>query len=428
MSRRREAILLVTAPAGEALGVLTDGDLRERLLAPGGSPETRVRDIMSAPLVSVPGSTPLSEALRVMGEKEVGHLVVRGSAGEILGILRGKDLVQVHRQALSVMESDIEAASSPEEVGACRAGLAGALRMMGAGGARPSRLARVLSSVTDAAVAKLVKLAAAELGPAPAEFAFLALGSGGREELTLGADQDNAIIHAGRDGEPYFLEMGRRVCTWLAEMGIPACPGAFMASNPSWCASRERWQEYFDGWVREPEGRELLDCNIFFDFRAVAGSPGLAGDLRAWLAALLADNPPFFLHMARDALAKRLPSLFTGGLLRDLLGAGSAELDLKEAMSPLVHFARLYALRHGITATSTAGRLAGLREAGVISEALHEQIERAWWFLWQLRARAGAVLDTRTLSEEDRAVLRTAASQVVLLHKRISFDFLGSAL
>jgi CBS domain-containing protein len=439
MSRRRETILLVTAPGGEALGVVTDGDLRERLLAPGVSPGTRVRDIMSAPIVSVTGSAPLSEALRVMGEKDIGHLAVRGPAGEVVGILRGKDLVQVHRQALSVMESDIEAASSPAEVGACRANLPGAVRLMAAGGARPSRLAHVLSSVADAAVAKLVQLAAAELGPAPAEFAFLVLGSGGREEQTLGSDQDNAIIHAGEDGEPYFLELGRRVCGWLAEMGVPACPGAFMASTPEWCAPRERWQEYFTRWVREPEGRELLDFNIFFDFRCVAGNPGLARELRASLAVLLADNPPFFLHMARDALSKRLPALFTGGLLRDLLGAGGAELDLKEAMSPLVHFARLYALRHGIPATSTAGRLAGLREAGVISQALHEQIERAWWFLWQLRAGAGAdaaraagrppgVLDTRTLAEQDRAALRTAASQVVLLHKRISFDFLGSAL
>jgi CBS domain-containing protein len=206
-----------------------------------------------------------------------------------------------------------------------------------------------------------------------------------------------------------------------------------MASNPSWCAPREKWQEYFAGWVREPENRQLLDCNIFFDFRPVAGSRGLAEELRASLDGLLADTPAFFLHMARDALAKRLPALFTGGLLHDLLGTGGAGLDLKEAMSPVVHFARLYAMRHRVAATSTAGRLAGLREAGVISAALHEQVERAWWFLWQLRARAAAaaapaVLDTRTLAGQDRTALRAAAAQVVLLHKRISFDFLGSAL
>jgi CBS domain-containing protein len=365
-----------------------------------------------------------------MEEKDIGHLAVRGPGGEIVGMLRGKDLVQIPRQVLSVMRRDLEAASSPEEVGACRAKLPAAVRMMAAGGARPSRIARLLSSLSDAAVARLVQLAAAELGPAPAEFAFLLLGSGGREEQTLGSDQDNAIIHAGRDGEPYFLELGRRVCGWLAEAGVPACPGGFMASNPSWCAPRERWQEYFAGWVREPESRELLDCNIFFDFRPVAGSHGLAEELRSSLDRLLADTPAFFLHMARDALSKRLPALFTGGLLRDLLGTGGAELDLKEAMSPLVHFARLYALRHRVSATSTAGRLAGLREAGVISAALHEQVERAWWFFWRLRSQAGvpAVLDTRSLAEQDRAALRTAASQVVLLHKRISFDFLGSAL
>jgi CBS domain-containing protein len=126
-------------------------------------------------------------------------------------------------------------------------------------------------------------------------------------------------------------------------------------------------------------------------------------------------------------------------MLRELLRTGPAELNVKEAMAPIVRFARLYALRHGIGATATIERLAGLGEAGVLAPALHDQIVRTWWFLSQLRLQsqeessrtrgaASDLLDTRGLSAGDEAMLRAAAAQVVLLQKRISFDFLGSAL
>jgi CBS domain-containing protein len=289
------------------------------------------------------------------------------------------------------------------------------------------------------AVERLAALAVEEMGPAPADYAFLALGSGGRQEQTLGSDQDNAIVHAGRLGEPWFQAFGEKLCGWLADMGVPPCPGGVMASNPAWCAPLGTWQEYFARWIREPDSQELRDFNIFFDFRCVAGSKELARALRGSIAAMLPDHPPFFLHLAQDALSKRLPPLFSGGMLRELLRTGPAELNVKEAMAPIVRFARLYALRHGIGATATIERLAGLGEAGVLAPALHDQIVRTWWFLSQLRLQsqeessrtrgaASDLLNTRGLSAGDEAMLRAAAAQVVLLQKRISFDFLGSAL
>jgi CBS domain-containing protein len=288
-------------------------------------------------------------------------------------------------------------------------------------------------------VERLVSLALAELGAPPAGFAFLALGSGGREEQTLGSDQDNAIAHEGRPGEPYFLALGEKVCSWLAGMGVAYCPGGIMAKNPAWCVPLAEWEQYFAQWIRLPDAQELLDFNIFFDFRCVAGDRELAIRLRRSISALLPDNPPFFFHLAQDCLRRKLPPLFTAGMLRELLHAGPTEIDLKEAMAPVVRFARLYALRQGIEATNTMARLAVLRDAGTLSAQLHEQVSSAYTFLGDLRLRCqeerlratGApsdILDTRGLAPGDMAMLRHAATQVSLLHKRISFDFLGFAL
>ena len=439
MSRDSRDALLVTGPAGEILGIVTDHDIRQRLVAEGRDPGLPVREIMSSPVVSIPESALLFEALLLMREKDTGHLAVRGPSGAITGILRGKDLLQLHRQSLAVMRQEIQEAASAEEVGECRRRLPELVASLVAAGARPGSTARILASVSDLTVEKLVALAEAEMGPPPAGYAFLALGSAGREEQTLGSDQDNAIIHEGRPEEPYFLSLGEKVCSWLAGMGVAYCPGGIMAKNPAWCAPAAAWERYFTRWIQLPDAQELLDFNIFFDFRCVAGDRQLEARLRRSISALLPDNPPFFLHLAQDCLRRKLPPLFTAGMLREILRAGPTTIDLKDAMAPVVRFARLYALRHGIETTNTLARLAALRDAGALSSHLHEQVSRAYAFLGELRLRcqeerlrstgaASDILDTRGLAPGDMATLRHAAAQIGLLQKRISFDFLGSAL
>jgi PAS domain S-box-containing protein len=431
--------LLVTAPSGEVLGIVTGRDIRERVVAKGLDSSVPVREIMSAPLVSIPDSALISEALLLMRGRDIGHLAVRGPSGAVSGILRAKDMLQLHRQSIAVLQAEIAEAAGPGGVGACWSRLPEIVRSLSAGGARPASVVRMVSAVSDMALQKLVRLAVEELGSPPADFAFLLLGSGGREELTLGSDQDSAILHEGPPGEPYFTRMGELVCGWLADMGIPRCRGGFMAENPEWCAPRAEWERRFAGWIALPDAEQLRDFNIFFDFRAAAGSPALALDLRRSITGMLPSHPEFFLFLAREALAKKLPPAFSGGVFRDFLRTGPTSLDLKEAIAPVVRFARLYALKNGVQATGTVARLAALRDAGVLKPAHVDEITRAWWFLAGLRLRCqeeairargepSDSLDTRSLAPGDEAVLRAAASQVVLLQKRISFDFLGSAL
>jgi len=266
----------------------------------------------------------------------------------------------------------------------------------------------------------------AELGPPPAPFAFLALGSEGRQERSPGSDQDNALLFeaaAGAEAEaarPYFLDLGARVCAGLEAAGVPRCPGGVMADNPAWCATLEQWRSHFARWIRQPEPAELLDFNIFFDFRAAGGQPEAAGRLRAAVEELLADNPPFFLHCARDARERRLPAAHKDGL------------DAKQAMAPLVGFARLYALKNGVRAGGTCERLGELRERGLLDGRLVEEALQAYELLARLRLQAqlagrGSLVDPAALPHAEQTLLREALALNGLLQKRIGFDFLGGA-
>jgi CBS domain-containing protein len=310
-------------------------------------------------------------------------------------------------------------------MGMGRARLLSFLRGLESSGAEPRSLGRILTSASDVIVECLVGLAVADLGEPPSAFAFLALGSEGRGEHLPGSDQDNAIVFmpGSDDGaRSYFLRLGERVCGWLNDIGVPYCTGGIMAMNRSWCATLEEWRDYFTSWIRAPEPRELLAFNTFFDLRCVTGDAELSERLLSQVRELLAENPPFFLHHARDQLDRRLPAFPKDG-----------ELDAKLAMAPIVSFARLYALRHGVRAMNTLERLESLRKAEVLDHGSLGGAMRAFELFMRLRIRAqlsghGNKVEVSSLSPGERDMLGEAIASLGLLRMKIGWDFLGTVL
>lgn len=425
-------------PRGEDLfALLSDADAADRLhadLAAGiaiSRRELRIRRPESGDLTVL-----LSAALAPA--RLDGTRIIEGMLEDLTAARRADALVER-------IVADIVEAGTAAAIAAARARLPELVQDLLDSGSGPATVNRRLTRISTVTIERLVHFARGALGDPPAGFAFLALGSEGREEQTLGSDQDSAIAYAGdAPNDPaavhdWFASLGRMLSGWLEEIGVPPCAGGMTASNPRWCLSIDALKEMFARWIAEPEPRELLAFQVFFDFRAVHGDRGLAAELRRHVAENLRGEPPFFLHLARDALQRRLPPLFEGGILRDLLRAGSPVLDLKDALIPFVSFARLYALRHGVEATNTLERLDALRERGVLKPSFHADLVGAYSFLAAARLRRQAssmrsgkkpddLLDTLKLDREETSMLRHAAAQAVLIQKRISFDFLGSAL
>ena len=105
MSWRRMRHLPVVAPSGAIVGVITDRDLRHRLLGPVASGEavhvsledilksTCVRDAMSAPALTAAPADDLGTAARTMHHRKIGSLpVIEG--GRVVGIVTETDLLR----------------------------------------------------------------------------------------------------------------------------------------------------------------------------------------------------------------------------------------------------------------------------------------------------------------------------------------------
>ena len=104
------------------------------------------------------------------------------------------------------------------------------------------------------------------------------------------------------------------------------------------------------------------------------GDAELAHELRRTIHATLQDQPAFFPHFAQNALHFKPPFRLLGNIY---LGGGATEhageINLKDAMMPMVSFARLYALRHQINQTHTLERIEALTERNVILPASRDE-------------------------------------------------------
>ena len=162
----------------------------------------------------------------------------RGVEGILEDVTAGRNADRLFDDILLSLEN----AEGLAEIAGARGRLPELVENLLDSGAGPRMVNRRITLVSDLAIGKLVRLAVAELGSPPATFAFLVLGSDGREEQTLGSDQDSAIVYAdGAPGDPdavhaWFHSLGARVCGWLEGMGVHPCAGRMMASNPRWCA------------------------------------------------------------------------------------------------------------------------------------------------------------------------------------------------
>jgi CBS domain-containing protein len=300
---------------------------------------------------------------------------------------------------------EINQAGGVEEIMGKQSQLPRIIHGMLTGGSKIRTITWLITAFSDAILEKLLTFALEKAGPPPVPFAFICLGSEGRKEQTLKTDQDNAIIFEdpkdGRDIDhiqAYFLELGEMVCTWLDQAGFDFCRGGIMAKNPRWCQPLSQWKDYFSTWTHAPSPEDLLHATIFFDFRFMYGSRSLANDLTDHLFRSLAGWVGFFRNMAENALHFSPPIGLFGRLIVKKKGPRKNCLDIKMANTPIVDFARIYALMHGITETGTQDRLYRLYVKRILSRGEYNELDQAYTFNMQLRFMA----QTRAILGENR--------------------------
>ncbi len=392
LTTSRQSALLVSDDNAQPLGIITDYDLRKKIIADGRSPDLPVAQIMSAPLIMVDADTLIFEAVLTMMRHQVKHLTV-SRGGRIEGLVTERDLFLARMPSPVVLVHGIHTARGLTEVKTAYAKLPQLIEQLIAGGAKAEHLNGIITAFTDAAMKRIMDMALKEAGPPPAAFAFLLFGSEGRREQTLKTDQDNAIVfedvpvEAEETVRTYFLALGTRVCDWLHEIGQTHCKHNIMAKNPQWCQPLRVWQEYYRKWIESDDPERLLNANIFFDFRMGYGQPRLVQTLHEDLFDQLSDYPGFLRHLARNTLHFKPPLSFFGNFVLEETADRKGGLDIKAAMRLVVDFARIYAMQERIRETGTIKRLEALHHQQRLEKKDLDELVHAYEYLMYLRLK-----------------------------------------
>jgi len=426
----------VVVELGDRLGIVTDRDIRTRVLAAGAGPDAPLAEVMTAPAWTIAADRSGTEALLEMLDHGIRHLPVLAPGRRLLGVLDDVDLMASEQRAPFRLRARVARAPDAGAVAAAASELPRMLIALHDAGVPAGAIGRMLASLHDSITRRLIELAHAELGPPPVPYTWLATGSFGRREPFPSSDVDCALAWDGPDDDRELRArieaLARRVLEGLSAAGLPPDGHGAVASSPLFARSIAAWQEAARSWAQDPDrGRGLMLLSVVVESDPVWG----ATDAPAALARAFAQTPDrdqMLGRLAAAALAERPPT----GFLRDFVLHSSGErrgvLDIKRGgLLPIESLARWSGLAAGVTAASTRARLDASEEAGTLAAADAAILRDAFELVCELRMehqveqlRTGRepddLIDPKVLTSLTRSALKDAFRAVARVQRGIA--------
>ncbi len=392
MSEQSISSIVIRNGNGLPTGMVTDRDLREKVVARGRSVAEPVKSIMSTSLIRVDARDYCFEAVLKMIKYNIHHVLVIKD-GQLTGVITNHDMMMLQGTSPLSLTKDIESQQTVEGLIPVSKKINGIVGLLLKEGAKASNITKVITEINDRLVRKVLECAERKHGKPPVAYCWIGFGSEGRKEQTFKTDQDNAIITADPANEAeaeaakkYFSAFAEFVRDSLLRCGFPPCPANYMASNPQWCQPLKVWKKYFSTWISTPTAEAVLNSVAFFDFRPMYGETSLAETLRDHLNILLKDQKVFLGYLANMAIKNQPPVGFFKSFVVDKGGVHKDQLNLKiKGLAPLVDILRLFSLEKGVRATSTMERIDALRNMHTIVEEYADDFEQAFEFIMLLR-------------------------------------------
>ena len=446
MTHENVGSVVIVNKQGLPKGIVTDTDLRKKVVTGHQSIESPVRNIMSYPVITIKENTALSDILILMMQRQVHHLCFTEDgtpASRATGIISERDLLLEQGSHPAILVKEIFQSRDTLALPRVRDKAEELLTHYIRQEVSIKTVTGVITAINDAIIKTAVRHAQQKLEKEGLEdpglrFCWLSLGSEGREEQLLRTDQDNALIYEDpkKDqkeiAQTYFLQLAEVVIQVLLDCGFAKCPADIMAKNPRWCASLSQWKSYFHQWIMVPEEQALMYSTIFFDLRPVEGDATLVEELEKYIQSLM-DKQSIFLHyLAKNALQNPPPLSFFKNLVVEKSGEHKNEFDIKlRAMMPLIDIARLLTLYHQVKGVkNTIHRFNKLCEIEPEQEMLFREAIMAFELLLRIRTKNGLAnhdpgryIPVDQLNKLERQMLRNAFEPIKVLQQLVSVRF-----
>jgi CBS domain-containing protein len=446
MNAEEVSNVLVDLP-GKDFGIVTDRDLRSRVVAGRLSPDDPVKAAMSAPVIGVGGDQTGADVMLTMLDHDVRHVPVFSRPGQPLGVIVAIDLVAAETSSPFVLRRAIARARNKDELREAAGRLRSTVVTLHHAGLLPFHVSDVVSAVSDALIRRMIELAIETSGPPPAEFAWMSLGSHGRREPMPSSDVDSGMSWQDRpDPDPIASEPRRRlasthtqgymqgiaanVADTIRVLGWRLDPHGVTATGSFSASSIEDWRRCIESWLRRPsDNRVLIAVSILLDGRVVYG-PGRL-DVKPLLFET-GDREKLERWMLKLALAAKPPTGFMHNITLEGSGRHAGTLDIKHGgLLPIVDLARYFALVGQIPANHTQDRLHAATDLGIVKRTEARVLEEAFELFTALRLEHQVMqieehrepddhIDPRNLDPLTRRYLRDAFREVEAVQRKQS--------
>jgi CBS domain-containing protein len=400
MGAEQVSSVLVELEGGD-FGIVTDSDLRSKVVAGRLSPDDRVSAAMSAPVVSVGADQTGADVMLTMLDHDIRHVPVFRAPGQALGVIVAVDLVAAETRSPFVLRRAIARARNNNELREAASRLRSTVVTLHRAALTPFHISDVVSAVSDALIRRMIELAIESAGPPPAEFAWITLGSHGRREPMPSSDVDSGMAWRDRpDQDPiatgprrrlastrisaYMQEIAANVADCIRVLGWRLDPHGVTASGAFSASSIEEWRSCIESWLARPtDNRVLIAVSILLDGRVVYGPTRL--DVKPLLFET-GDRETLERWMLKLALAAKPPTGFMHNITLEGSGRHAGTFDIKHGgLLPIVDLARYLALVGQIPANHTLDRLRAAVDLGIVEKTEARVLEEAFELFTALR-------------------------------------------
>ncbi len=358
MAAQRIGSLVVVDSAGHPLGMVTDRDFREKVVAVARDVAAPVREIMSAPLITIDAEDNCFEALMKMIRHRIHHILILEN-GRLLGLLTNHDFMLLQGSSPTVLVKEIAHVRTIAELQGTAPKFYKAVSSLLRHGARPHNITGMITELLEKICNTVVDIFEKDNGPSPVPYSLFFFGAGGRHELTLSFGVEMGIVYqdaappdATKETAAYFNRLAETLNSAMQNCRINGAGQCLQAAN---IRAASAWREGFKKWGTG--AGTGLDTG-FFDMRAVRGEKSRVDSLRQYLMERTGQSRGLMEAVAAETLDERPPLGFFKNFVVEKGGGHKNELDLyRRGILPLVGCARIFGLAKGVTRGSTLGRL-----------------------------------------------------------------------
>ena len=437
---KKEVNCIYIEEDNKLVGLVTKDILVKKVIARQNKNSVPVIKIAKKKIISIPSNALLYEALLVMFQSKLEYIIVRDGDTN-LGYLSRYRLMTEHAQSPLVFIQSVKLSNTVEELKGKWDKVPELISSLLNRGVNAEIINRIVTTIADKILLRVIEGVKEEMPPAPAKYAFMVMGSEGRQEQTLVTDQDNAIIYEDKANEQrelvrdYFLDFADRISTRLNDIGFSFCEGGFMAKNPKWTHSLSHWKGNYDEWINVAAPDTVIKFSTFFDCRFIYGEKKLFNELKQHMIdGIGKSSSKFLFNVASNALHYEPPLTFFNSI-RTFSKDEKKVFNIKKSMTPIVDLIRMLALKNMIIETNTGQRMQKLYDGGFLNENQFKELQHVYYYLMGVRLKNQSnsilvdfekpsnLIELKKLTQVEQATLREIFKFIKDFQSMIRFEF-----